>query len=109
MRSHPRPRESPDHEPKGWRKPSWYENPLSQKLVRVRVPPPAHSPHVGQGGHPMSRALLALLLIAVTAPFAHTAAPPPRTQWIAVVAPDFVDALAPLVKARRAQGMRVVV
>src|SRR5688500_13795165 len=57
----------------------------------------------------MPRAVLALLLLALSALPARCAAPPPPLQWIAVVAPDFADALKPLADARRKQGMRVVV
>lgn len=57
----------------------------------------------------MSRVGIALLLLGLSALPARAAAPPPRAQWIAVVAPEFADALTPLVKARRQQGMRVKV
>ena len=55
----------------------------------------------------MPRAGLALVLLGLSALPATAAAPPPRAQWIAVVAPDFADSLEPLADARRQQGMRV--
>jgi hypothetical protein len=57
----------------------------------------------------MSRAGLAFCLAGLLAYPAVAAGPPPREQWIAVVAPAFRDALAPLVKHRIAQGMCVKV
>src|SRR6478735_8991033 len=56
----------------------------------------------------MPRVGLALLLLALSVAPARCAAPPPRAQWIAVVAPDFVEALGPLVEARRQDGLRVL-
>jgi hypothetical protein len=57
----------------------------------------------------MSRAGLALCLAALLAGRAFAAGPPPPEQWIVVVAPAFRAAIAPLVKHRQAQGMRVKV
>jgi hypothetical protein len=57
----------------------------------------------------MSRAGFALGLLILLPWPASAAAPPPRVQWIAVVAPDFAAAIAPLVKERAKQGMRVMV
>src|SRR5204862_280691 len=56
----------------------------------------------------MPRAGFALLVL-VWATLAPAAAPPQRSQWIAVVAPTFKDAIAPLAEHRRAEGMKVVV
>src|SRR5262245_12838891 len=57
----------------------------------------------------MRRVTLVLSLILLGASLGRAAVAPPAAQWIAVVAPDFADAVEPLVKARRDQGMRVVV
>src|SRR4051794_7437301 len=56
----------------------------------------------------MPRAGFTLLLLA-WASFAPAAAPPQPPQWIAVVAPAFKAAIAPLAERRRAEGMKVVV
>lgn len=55
----------------------------------------------------MLRAGLVVVLLAGS--LAPAAAPPPAEQWIAVVAPAFRAAVAPLAAQRRAQGMRVIV
>lgn len=55
----------------------------------------------------MVRAGLVVVLLAGA--LAPAAAPPPREQWIAVVAPAFGHAVRPLADHRRAQGMRVIV
>ena len=47
----------------------------------------------------MPRAVLFVLLL-LPAPL-HGAAAPPRPQWLAVVAPDFIEAVEPLAAARR--------
>jgi hypothetical protein len=56
----------------------------------------------------MTRAGLALLLAALIVLPAAAAGPPAGEQWIVVTAPDFRDAVAPLVKHRQKQGMLVV-
>src|SRR5262249_56297246 len=72
---------------------------------RLAFPPPGElSPPRGQ---PSPGAGPPLLLRGLPALPAVAAAPPPRPQWIAVVASDFADALEPLAEARRQQGMRV--
>ncbi len=55
----------------------------------------------------MSRAGLAVCLAGLLTYPAFAAGPPPQEQWIAVVAPAFRNAVAPLVKHRVSQGMRV--
>jgi hypothetical protein len=57
----------------------------------------------------MSRAGLALCLAMLLARPAGAVGPPPREQWIVVVAPALRAAVTPLVEHRRAQGMRVKV
>ncbi|MGL4550487.1 MAG: C25 family cysteine peptidase [Gemmataceae bacterium] len=52
---------------------------------------------------------LALLLPLLLVPAARPAAGPPPDQWVAVVAPAFREAAAPLVAHRKAQGLRVAV
>jgi hypothetical protein len=56
----------------------------------------------------MPRAAALLLTVLAVLP-ARAAVAPPREQWLAVVAPAYLDAVEPLCQARRRQGMRVVV
>src|SRR4051794_15016354 len=57
----------------------------------------------------MPRVGLALVVLALSGLPLRAAVAPPPSQWIAVVAPDFADAIGPLARARRSQGLRVVV
>src|SRR4051812_40006841 len=57
----------------------------------------------------MRRVGPALVCLALSALPAGAAAPPARPQWVAVVAADFAEAIEPLARVRRDQGMRVTV